>query len=186
MPLGHLANDPGGSVPQEVALGLFRRKQTTEHVEAPSLPNEDAGETDESRAYIDALARGDLDEATVVLERCLAQGMFGSGRSLLDRCAAVCCALRDGQLDAAASDLTAWESPYQAEYFEPVQRARMNALGLCLMRYFRHPASVAHEAFNGLLDGKLRDLGKEAHRCGEPFFGDVFASIKSRQGASRL
>lgn len=137
--------------------------------------------TPESRAFVEALRRGDLDEATVVLDHCLAQGAYDSGPSLLDRCAVVCCALREGRLDAAASDLCAWEGQYR-EYLEPVERARMNALGLCLMRYFGHPESGGHEAFNGLLDVQLLIWGSA--RAETANHSGVMCSRRSNHGSS--
>lgn len=166
-------------------MGFLKRKAHKDGAEDEDTSPLDVGETATSRAFYEAMQRGDLDAGSAILRNELSGSGTSEAQSLFDRALRVYGAVMADDLNKAATDLRAWHSPYADDYQVPQQRARMNALGLLLIRYFEHPAAGAHTAFDDLLEGQLRDLGKEAQRGGEPYFGDFFASTISARAMSR-
>lgn len=166
-------------------MGLFGRKSSRKPVAAPE-PNVDTDTSAESHQFATAVRGGNLDEASALIDRRLASpDRLDPPLTLLDRAATARLALREGRLDDAAAILIHWESPYAGDLLEPTHRARINTLGLCLIGYFEHPDSQQHAAFDQLMDRKLRDVGKETNRSGDPYFGNVYASVKSQRELNR-
>lgn len=178
-------------------MRFFGRKHSGEPAAAPRLVpdvvvtrSHDVGRSTESQQFYKAAQRGNLDEASALIDRHLASGgRVGAPNSLLDRAAAISQDLREGRLDDAASALGAWGVPYGSmstgNMLSPEQQASIRALGLSLMNYFAHPDSHQHHRYDDLMDGKLAEVAKSSRLARDPFFDSVYARIKSQREINR-
>lgn len=169
-------------------MGLFKRRSSPEP--PVPAPDPDVDDTAESQEFVKAVQRGNLDEASELVDRRLALGELPDApSSLLDRASAIRHALRQGRLDDAAGMLDAWDVPFGSlstgNMLSIEQRGRLGALGLSLIGYFEHPGSDGHPRYDDLMDGKLASVAKSARFSGDPFYDSLYAQIKSQRELSR-
>ena len=157
-------------------MGLFGKPRARRD-DAEAAPGPVARSADE-QALLDVAATGNLDAA----RRTLRTFEDGAGRGvILDRARQVVHAIDEGRAGEAIALLQAWPSVWEDDLTSRDHRGTTYLGGMLMVDVFHMPGVDGVTGMHDLLVGPFRDLAKEVQlQAGQPFFGDVFAAVMSR------